>query len=538
MGRIEAAADAAGHSYARMMYLAASAVANAAREMAAGQPARAVILAGPGNNGGDGILAGHLLAEDGWDLRVLTWRRTPAADRMVQAAMAEHAAGRSAWTAPISMIEEESEETLEELATWLKDADLVVDALLGTGVSRPIDGFLARILEIVRGSAKSPKDRPYILAVDLPSGLNADSGQSDPWTLSADRTVTFGFPKLGQFRLPGAGSVGELVIDDIGIEASLAEHSDSELNIISDEDLFSALRRPALGSHKGSMGRAMIVAGSESYPGAAMLCAAACYRSGCGLVQMLARPGLQAIIAPRVPELVWYIDSATASSDIETDSLKTTDSQAEGSVQNLAREALRYGSLLVGPGLGASEKSASLVIDLIETLNDLVTPSDVLTLILDADALNHLAAAKFDFASIKLPCVLTPHPGEMARLCNCSIEDVQADRESLARKAAQDWNQIVLLKGAFSVLATPDGDVSLIPFANPALATAGTGDVLAGCIAGLAAQGLDPVAATSCGAWLHGRAGELAARDTGIRGAVASDLIYWLPRALREFEVG
>ena len=518
MRAIEAAADAGGLSYARMMQNAGAAVARAADDWMDGNPGVIVVLCGPGNNGGDGLVAALRLAELGHAVRVLAYKR-PAADPLRRAA---------AERPEIGVIDGSARDALAQLDAWLDGADLLVDALLGSGVSRPITGQLARILTLAAEAVMGP-DGPAVIAVDLPSGLDPDSGAVDPLCLAADLTVTFGFAKIGHFGWPGAAFVGQLVVDDIGIAADLAERSETDLRVVTVESVAESLLEPPLDAHKGSFGRSLVWAGATRYPGAAALASEAAARAGCGLVQV-ALPGASIPgVATRVPEAIWLpLPEATALAD---------DAACVASAARaLQRAAAEAQAVVFGPGLSTEPGLAALLDALLTALAE--QPPTPTRWVVDADGLNLLAGMPDWPGRLPARSVLTPHPGEMARLLGCGIDAVNADRVAVAREAAARWGHVVVLKGALTVVAQPEGGVAIVPFANPALATAGTGDVLAGTIVGLLAQGLPPEEAARSGAWIHGRAGEMAAEDLGIRGTLARDVLARLPEVLQGLEEG
>jgi hydroxyethylthiazole kinase-like uncharacterized protein yjeF len=534
MRQIEAAADAAGLSYVRMMQNAGRSVAGSVAELleSAGDGGSTgaalgtvVVLVGPGNNGGDGLVAAADLAEAGFDVRVLLWQRRTEGDPLVAAVAA---------LPTVPMVRAESPDGVAQLETWLAEADVVADALLGTGASRPIEGLLAEILDAVASAAAAP-DGPVIVAVDLPTGLHADDGSVDPHTVPADVTVTFGFPKVGQLRFPGASTVGELTIDGIGIPEALGTGRDPRswapphLAMSTAAEVAACLPARPLDAHKGSFGRVLVIAGSIHYTGAAYLAAAAAYRSGTGLVTLALPASLQPIIASLLPEAT-FLPLA----------------EDRGVLARAAADEVRavwagYDAVLLGPGLTTRPSVAAFVAELLgqsdlrwhPAMGEIPWPR---RLVVDADGLNLVAGLGGGPAGLPPGSVLTPHPGEMARLTGRSSAEINADREGVAREAAATWGQIVVLKGAFTVIAAPDGRMVINPFASPALATAGTGDILAGLIAGLLAQGMDAFEAAVAAAHVHGLAGRLAEEAIGRRGVLAGDVLGRVAEAFRGVE--
>jgi NAD(P)H-hydrate epimerase len=457
----------------------------------------------------------------------------------------------------IPIVWSEDDTDHEALCGLLSGADVIVDALLGVGVDRPIRGTLKDLIEAVQqaiSERKSPNDlveaiprqlpasAPLVFAVDCPTGLNCDTGELDPINLAADVTVTFAYPKVGLLRFPGADAVGEIVVADIAIPPELAD--DVPLEMASSRQIRDWLPERPRSGHKGSFGRALIVAGSVNYVGAASLAGAGATRVGAGLVTMALPMPIQPAVAANLTEATYLLlphDMGVI---------------ARGAVKVLQEEMDGYDALLLGPGLTQEKETVKFVHGflgleraeqrshigfLASSAAEEAKQPDLPPLVIDADGLNALAAADADGWWKALPpgTILTPHPGEMARLMGrheageATSRDVQADREEIARRMAAEWNAIVVLKGAFTVVAAPDGRVTILPFANPGLATAGSGDVLAGAIVGLRAQGMDAFEAAVAGAYLHALAGELARADLGDMGMVAGDLPSRLPLALR-----
>ncbi|MHB8514745.1 MAG: NAD(P)H-hydrate dehydratase [Dehalococcoidia bacterium] len=503
MRALEQQAVQAGTSLDALMQAAGLAVAQEAWLMlgvVAGR--RILVLAGPGNNGGDGLVAARHLAE--WDADVAVYALAPRDASDVNVA-AVRELGVPVFAAP----DDAGYAALDEA---IGKAELVVDALLGTGRTRPIAGALADILVRLQRALDGPAP-PRVVAVDLPTGVDADSGRADPLAVRADLTVTFGLAKVGLYTLPGSEYAGGVQVVDIGLPRD-AERA-VPLDLLGSQWVRDRLPpRPAAGN-KGTFGRVLVVAGSEQYVGAARLAATACYRAGAGLVTIACTPRVQAMVAPALAEATYLLLDGARPAAAIVDALAACD------------------VLLIGPGLGQAPEARALVVDVLRAV-----PATVGACVIDADALN--ALARTDGWSERLParCILTPHPGEMARLLGGGIAEVQDDRLNVALRAAGQWNQTVALKGAHTVVASPDGRAALSPHANPLLASAGTGDVLAGAIAGLAAQGMAPFEAAASGVYLHGMAAEELREELGDRGLLASDLLPVIPRAIRILREG
>lgn len=526
MRQIESAAEAQGVSLADLMEQAGEAVAEVILGDYGPDPGIVLVLVGPGNNGGDGLVAARFLAQAGAPVRAYVWRH-PAADPVYEAAA----------SADVKITRAEDDADGAALAVALDDADIIIDALLGIGTSRPIEGELADLMARVRDGKR---DDAVVIAVDVPSGVNADTGAADPATLAADTTVTFGFPKLGLFQYPASGLAGEVMTAPIGLDDDLA--ADVPVELIDEDWAQARLPARADDSHKGSYGKALVVAGSVNYAGAAGLAGAAATRVGTGLVTMAVPQLLYPILAARLAEPTWLLLPH------EMGAIK------EDATKVVLDKIGEYKALLLGPGLGHEKHTVEFVRGLLAGRKAATpkarrvgfllgaepeaTADEAATLpptVLDADGLNAVAEADEWWTNIGAPSlILTPHPGELSRLLDRPVADIQADRLQAARDAAARFGQVVALKGAHTVIAAPDGRLAVSPFANPALATAGTGDVLAGAIVGFLAQGLDPFDAAALGVYIHGLAGELVRSELGDAGTIASDLLPMLPQAIRE----
>ena len=458
---------------------------------------RVVVLCGPGNNGGDGLVAARHLAEHGAKVSVFQVGRPPSNDAKIMLLVERRV--------PIRRLEE----GIAPLSAWLETADLLVDALLGTGRRRPIVGLMAEVLAMVGGSRRRGLK---ISAMDLPSGLAADTGEIDPATLPTDVTVTLGAPKRGLFLPPGGALVGEIVVVDIGIPSSLTDPL--SLDLI-DRALIRTLvpSRPAAG-HKGTFGRLFVAGGSSRYFGAPWLSAMAAIRVGAGLVGLAVPAPSVPTLASRSPEPIY---APLPHSDGELD---------EPAANRLIEELEGATALVVGPGLGTSRSSMSFLLKLLEHLRATDESPKVL---IDADGLNLLSEIDEWWKLIPPNAVLTPHPGEMARLTR---RPTIPDRIEAALEWASLFGGVLVLKGAHTVVAT--GQMAAVsPIATPALATAGTGDVLAGAIGGLIAQGANPYDAARAGVYIHGMAGRNLEESMGPAGAIAGDLLAELPFVLK-----
>lgn len=499
-----------GISIATLMENAGKAVAEEVRRiLGTVDKQRILVLVGPGNNGGDGLVAARHLHDWGAGVKVYLFGQRPTEDSNLELVRQRG----------ITCVEVSRDENLGRLGEWLPSTDAVVDALFGTGKSRPLGDVFSRALDMV-SQAREKQPGLCIVALDLPSGLNADSGAVDPACLYADYTITLGFPKPGLFNPPGAERAGRITVVDIGIPSHLVEQVTTEL--ITDDWARSVLPRRPLGANKGSFGRVLVVAGSINYIGAAYLACSGVMRVGAGLVTLATAASLQPILASKLTEVTYL--------PLPESSLGVISSQA---AKLIHQELGNYDTVLLGCGLGQSRSVMSFIKSTLFRLKQ-GSPS----LVLDADALNTLAKTPYWWQRLAGDAILTPHPGEMARLAGVSVEEVQSDRAGIAKKAAQEWHKTIVLKGAYTVIAAPDGRCRISPIANPGLASAGTGDVLSGVIAGLVAQGLNLFDAAACGVYLHGGAGEMVRGILGDAGMIASDLLSALPLVIKRLKEG
>ena len=466
---------------------------------------RVVILCGKGHNGGDGFVAArHLL-------------RRGAVPQVFLACMPEEITGDAGVNFLIwqrlgqKFFQLATAGGLQLLKLALLQSDAVVDALYGTGFRGKATGHAGRAIEAVNAAG-----RP-VVAVDLPSGLEADTGRVNGPCIRATVTVTFGLPKVGLVLEPGRQYSGRLVVADISLPPALTPETGPGRYLLTRELVSSWFTRRPATAHKGNFGHVLVVGGSRGMVGAACLAAQGALRAGTGLVTLAVPRSLQDVAAAKLTEVM-------------TSGLPEIPDGAVG------REALpvvtsllgNKAALATGPGLGRHPETAALVRELVRTASCPV--------VLDADGLNAFANEGARLAERVAPLVVTPHPGEMGRLMGKSPAEIEADRIGNATEAARAWGAVVVLKGARTVVASPNGYLGINTTGNPGMATGGSGDVLTGVIAALLAQGLDPFRAAAAGVYLHGRAGDLAAVETGEMGLVAGDLLRFLPTACREIE--
>lgn len=476
-----------------------------ALEQAFGSPSgkKVTIFCGKGNNGGDGFVIARLLRRKRAKITVLLFGNPT---ELTGDASIMHR--RLIRTAGASAVKYQPPE--DRIRHQAGHSDLLVDALLGTGLSSPVKGRYQEAIMAMNASAAPT------IAVDLPSGIHSDSGEILGTAVQASLTVTFGCPKVGLYLGAAIDYAGTIVIWDIGIPAEYVNALSPNLHLLTPRVIGALLPRRSVASHKGTYGHAGIIAGSPGKTGAAALAARAALRIGTGLVT-LATP---TTVSPTLEAKL--LEAMTAPMP-ETDSF-TLGIAAYSPLSDFAKAK---SAVAIGPGLGTHHETGELVRTLLPNLNQ--------TCVIDADALNLLAGHTSVLLSSKTPHILTPHPGEMARLVgHTSPKSVNHDRLGIALRFAQAHQVIVVLKGARSIIASPDGQAAICPTGNPGMATAGMGDALTGVIVGLLAQGLSPWNASRAGVFLHGLAGDIGAEKLGQAGLIAGDLIECIPYALEQ----
>jgi len=461
------------------------------------------IFTGKGNNGGDGyVIARHLL-NMGAEVKVLSLVNTGEVT-------GDAAVNLEIWRKigqKVYIVFQGDGINIVRLA--LMNTDFIVDAIYGTGFKGKMPEKTGRIIELLNSSGKP------IVAVDIPSGLEADTGRINGPCINAHYTVTFGLPKLGLFLETGTDFAGEITVADISLPGVLVEKTAPQRHLITEENVKMWLPHRPSPAHKGTFGRVLVVAGSKGMTGAASLTGEAALRSGAGLVTVAVPETLHNIMEEKLTEVMTAPLPDTGSGSLSREALQR--------IQILLEN---IDVLAIGPGLSQAPEVITLIRELI--------PSLKIPCVLDADALNALAGEVGILRKLQAPVVITPHPGEMARLMGVSPKFIQEDRIGNALKAAAAWNVVTLLKGSRTVVAAPDGTVYINPTGNPGMATGGSGDVLTGIIASLIAQGLKPIRAAAAGAYLHGLAGDLAAEEKGMMGLIAGDILSALPAASKK----
>jgi ADP-dependent NAD(P)H-hydrate dehydratase / NAD(P)H-hydrate epimerase len=489
VARLEADAEQRGTAIAELMENAGSALAAAALAWAAPE-GRFIVVCGQGNNGGDGLVAARKLAQA---------RRSVAVQVIGQPDKLKGEPRRN-----LERLRAAGVVAAATLEVTPAAGDAVIDALFGTGLNRAPQGQYAEAIETISLWRKAGAK---VISADLPSGLHTDTGRAFSPCVQADATVSFGQLKLGQVLEPGASLCGELEQADIGLPNPSGVLSGPAAFLVEESDARERVPIRAADSHKGDYGHVLLIAGSFGKTGAAALAGLAALRAGVGLASVAIRAQAMTAVMSHAPELMGIPLSGEGA--LELADLDVLVGAAEGKR-----------SLVIGPGITVGDETSAL-------LSALLHRSD-LPCLLDADGLNAVRGELELLRQAHAPLLLTPHPGEMARLLRRSTAEIQADRVAAVRALASATNAVAVLKGARTLIGLPDGTVYVNPTGNPGMATAGTGDVLSGVCGALLAQGLAPADAAICGVFAHGLAGDLVSHRTGRAGLIASDLLAGL----------
>lgn len=493
-------AEKYGISGLLLMDNAAKAVADTAAHMMEDISCpKVIVLCGRGNNGGDGFGAARWLLTYGIDAEVVLvgFRKEDVqGDAAAELNMFLKAGGRCR-----ALLEDEEAE-LEEIRC--RAADLIIDAMLGTGFHGQLSGLTARMCAAANSS------RSQVLAVDVPTGVSAADGTAADNAVCADVTVTMSLVKTGLLLYPARDYAGCLICANIGMPENMIDSAPSRKYMLTDEIAGELLPVRRADAHKGDAGRVTICAGSPGFTGAAALCANAAVKAGAGLVTLMAPLSCRDILGMKLTEVM-----------VQGLLERMPGILGGAAVSSVLQRANASDVLAVGPGLGTAENTQDVI-------REILLKAEV-PAVIDADALNALSGHTDILSRMQAPKVLTPHPGEMARLTGMSIEEINSSRIETAEKYAAEWNAVVVLKGAPTVIACPDGNVYVNTTGCSAMATGGSGDVLTGIIAGLAAQGITLQEAAVCGVYLHGLAGEIA--SGGEIGLAAGEISACLPEA-------
>ena len=467
--------------------------------------ARVAVVAGRGNNGGDGFVIGRYLMEMGVSVSffLLSTRDRVQGDAranmdLVLALLAEHSRSQ--------FIEIPDQEALEAITKILLDHDLFVDAIFGTGLNSDVRGIYRDVIKRINDSGKA------VFSVDIPSGINADTGTVCGVAIQADATATFAFAKAGHILYPGNFHTGDLEVIDIGIPGHIAKAQSPNIFLPEPHDIAGLIPARDFNAHKGSFGHLLVLAGATGKTGAAALCANAAMRTGAGLVTLGVPEDLMPVMEPMVIEPMTAGLAQTPSGGLDAAAL-------DDIITLLADKA----ALALGPGMGTEPGTRELIKSIMAIAS--------VPMVIDADGLNCIANDPDILDTVKAPVILTPHPGEMARLTGKTTADIQQNRMKTARNFAERHKVILVLKGAQTLVACPDGAVFICPTGNPGMACGGMGDVLTGMIAAFIAQDLPPESAALTGVYVHGLCGDLLSEAHAF-GFPASDMVTGIPRAL------
>jgi hydroxyethylthiazole kinase-like uncharacterized protein yjeF len=463
---------------------------------------RVVILAGGGNNGGDGFVIARHLWQQKVKVNVCCLKKPEdyRGDALINLEIVRRLG------VPLEIITEA--DGAAALREKLASADLVVDAILGTGLSAPVQGFYREVIELINGLG-----RP-VFAVDLPSGLDAGTGLPLGPCIQASVTATFGLAKVGQLVTPGCSFVGRLEVVDIGLPRNVTDMMEPPRIWLDSREMAPLVRPRTITGHKGSYGHVLMVGGSVGKTGAGAMAGLGAARAGAGLVTFAVPVSLHGLMEVKLTEVMTEPLPETAVHTV-----------AEAALPRLQELLATKQALALGPGLSTQEETRQVVLQLVES-----SPCPV---VVDADALNVLAGHLEVLSRARSPLILTPHPGEMGRLLGISAQEVQNRRVELSQFFSKKHGVTLLLKGARSLIASSKGRLAVNGTGNPGLASGGTGDVLTGLIAGFLAQGLAPFEAACLGAYSHGEAADRLAARYGDRGMLATDLLWEIPTVLK-----
>ncbi len=461
---------------------------------------RIVILAGRGNNGGDGLAAARHLRMRGAE--AIVYLLSP-----IEKVEGDARTSLDIWIATDGLLEVVGSFSWGDLKKDLHKSDLVIDALLGTGLSHPVEGDYAEAIAAINGA------RRPVISVDIPSGISSDTGALLGIAVRADMTFAIALPKRGHFVRAGLEHSGVWEVIDIGFPPALIDRAGMSIDLLTSNMVQDLPPRRTKGMHKGIMGHLLLVAGSVGTLGAAQMASLAAMRSGTGLVTVALPATVAASNVPFPMEVMTLPLPETNEGTLSLASEKKLLQGIEGKT-----------AIAIGPGLSRHPETQHLVRNLIRQVS--------VPMIIDADGINAIAPDISILKEKKSTLILTPHPGEMGRLMGTNADAVQSDRFKIAKEFAKKWEIILVLKGAHTIVATPDGLLRVNNNGNPTMATAGVGDALTGMIAGLVAQGIAPPDAATLGVYLHGLAGDLAAKVLGEGSLITSDLIGKIPEAI------
>lgn len=537
MQAVEREADANGLSYAMMMENAGSGlVKEILSTFGDFQDGGVLGLVGSGNNGGDTLVALAELAELGWNSSAYIVKSREKEDPLIERLVSKGG----------KIIKINTDPDFNLLKSAIEDHALLLDGVLGTGIQLPLKGDLAKTMGFAKAVVNQIRKRPKIVAVDCPSGVDCDTGQVAAECLKANFTVTMAAVKRGLLEFPANNYIGDLKLVGIGLKKNDKRSKTWQKisRFVVDQLWVRGVLPPRpRDAHKGTFGTALIIAGSVNYTGAALLAGMGAYRAGAGLVTLAVPAPLHIALAGQFPEGTWLL--------LPHELGVIEAGAAEVILDNLDKPT----AMLLGPGFGLEDETYHFLEKLLQGSPPsrhgaigFVTETDqkyknekpdLPPLVIDADGLKHLARVPNWPEKINQPAILTPHPGEMSVLTDLEVAKIQSNRIDIAERYAREWEQVIVLKGANTVVAEPGGRTAVIPVATAALAKAGSGDVLAGIIVGLRAQGVEAFEAAACGSWIHAQSGLQAAASLGtVTPVLASDLLPATIKVISDLESG
>jgi hydroxyethylthiazole kinase-like uncharacterized protein yjeF len=475
------------------------------QEFPALQTRRVAVLCGRGNNGGDGFVIARYLHSMGAPVRVFVI----GDPEDVRGEARTHL--EMLTRVGVNFQAVSTPESIQAVGARLADYDILIDALLGTGLKAAVSGMFQQIIAAMNASG-----RP-IVSVDIPSGLSADVGTLVGEYVRATLTVTMALPKRGLLLHPAAEHVGRLAVVDIGFPAAVREHESVRCHVLEPHTIASQLRGRPADTHKGTYGHLLLVAGGLGKTGAGVLASLAALRSGAGLVSLALPHSLNPAMEAKLTEVMTIPLPEAEEGVLGAEAAKRVMEWLGGK-----------SALILGPGIGTHPETVRCVHEVLRQVR--------IPVVLDADGLNALAMDSGGIGAIHAPLILTPHPGELARLRHATTAEVQADRLTAAQETAQAYDAVVVLKGAHTIVAEPGGALFINLTGNPGMATAGSGDVLSGVVGALLGQGYAPSMAARIAVHIHGLAGDLAAAALGERSLIAGDLVDMLPHAFQQIE--
>jgi NAD(P)H-hydrate epimerase len=485
---------------------------------------RVIVVSGSGNNGGDGLVVARNLHNEGWDVRVFL---TSKAEDLKGDALLQYNIAIK-----FGVAVQPVEELLTHHSSLITHHSIIVDAILGTGLSKNVTGTLSEVISLLN------KSNIPVISVDIPSGISSDNGHVMGEAVKADYTVTFGLPKMGHLLYPGAEYSGKLFIEDIGFPEELLRSEKLNIELLTKDNVSTLILKRHKYSHKGDYGHVLIVAGSRGKTGAALMASKACLRTGAGLVTIGVPESLSEVFQSRVTEEMTLV--------LPDKGDGTLSGKASDKILDFLNKTADL--LAIGPGIGVSADTERLMRALIKNSSK--------PIVIDADGINSIKGERGILSKAKAPVILTPHPGEMARLLSQKSEvrsqksevaagfslrdEIEKDRINTAMSFAKETGTYLVLKGVPTVVAVPDGRSFINSTGNPGMATGGVGDVLTGMISGFLSQSMNPLHACILGVYMHGLAGDVAASEKGQYPLIATDIIDKIPDAfysLKSYEI-